>query len=305
MLNVRRTLKRFRVSQPFNFVASSLMRVALKILRVESESVIKHLHRVGTVRCRLPNDRTLTLWSRGDDWVSNQIYWRGWSGYEPETVPLFFRLAATAAVTLDVGAYVGFYTLLAAHANPAGRVYAFEPHSGIYERLLRNVAINGLKNVRCVASAVGETDGTADFFHVATAMPTSSSLSYEFMKTADGLHRTPVPVLTLDRFVADNELDRVDLLKIDTESTEPDVLRAMVATLRRDHPAIVCEVLRGRGAEGPLGEILRPLGYRYYLLTPSGPVPKDEIRGDPAWFNYLFTLASPREVAGLWASATS
>jgi hypothetical protein len=80
--------------------------------------MIKHLHRFGIVRSRLPHGRTLRLWSRGDDWIANQVHWRGWDGYEPETLPLFFRLAATARVTLDVGAHVGFFTLLAGHANP-------------------------------------------------------------------------------------------------------------------------------------------------------------------------------------------
>jgi hypothetical protein len=59
------------------------------------EVAIKHLPRTGPVRSRLPNGEVLRLWSRGDDWISNQVFWRGWSGYEPETTPLFFELAVT------------------------------------------------------------------------------------------------------------------------------------------------------------------------------------------------------------------
>ena len=143
----KRALKRLRVSQPFNYLATSAVHWLLASTGLQSELIIKRLRRVGMVRRRLPNGRTLRLWSRADDWVSNQIYWRGWSGYEPETVPLFFRLATHARVTLDVGAYVGFYTLLAAHANPTGQVYAFEPLLSVYERLQWNVMLNGLTNV--------------------------------------------------------------------------------------------------------------------------------------------------------------
>ena len=105
-----------------NWAATTATRWALAATGARSEFVVKHLHKVGTVRARLPNGRALRLWSRGDDWVSNQVYWRGWDGYEPETVPLFWRLAERSAVTLDVGAYVGYFALLAGHANPSGRV---------------------------------------------------------------------------------------------------------------------------------------------------------------------------------------
>lgn len=63
--------------------------------------------------------------------------------------PLWFRLASRAAVVFDIGAQVGFYTLLAAHANPRGRIFSFEPHPTGYERLVRHVALNRAENVRC------------------------------------------------------------------------------------------------------------------------------------------------------------
>jgi hypothetical protein len=74
--------------------------------RAESPSsgwVLK-FHRVGHAAAQLPNGRTVHLWSRGDDWVSNQVFWRRWAGYEPETSPIFFRAAQRAAATIDVGA---------------------------------------------------------------------------------------------------------------------------------------------------------------------------------------------------------
>jgi FkbM family methyltransferase len=236
-----------------------------------------------------------------DDWVSNQVFWRGWRGYEPETSPLFFRLAAHAAVTLDVGAYVGFFSLLAGHANPRARVYAFEPLAAAFERLGQNIARNALSNVEAVAAAVADAAGKLDFFHAPTkaGIPCSSSLSYEFMAGTENLRKTAVPVLRLDDFVREKGLERVDLLKIDTESTEPAVLAGALTTLERHRPNIICEVLRGRGAERRLEEILAPLGYRHYLLTPDGPAPRERIEGHPDWLNYLFSALPANEVARL------
>lgn len=295
---IKGTLKKLRVSQPVNYLATSTVHALFSATGLRSEFIVKYLHRVGTVRLALPNRRTLQLWSRGDDWVSNQVYWRGWDGYEPETVRLFYRLATRSQVTFDVGAYVGFFTLLTAQANPEGRVYAFEPLPGVYERLQKNVALNGLDRVQCIKSAVGEIDGTAEFFHVPRELPTSSSLSYEFMSSTDDLTISTVPILTLDRFVEQNKIGRIDLVKIDTESTEPQVLRGMIKTLQRDRPFIVCEVL-GRGNERELEDALQPIGYRYYHLTPDGPILREQIEGHPQWLNYLFTILSPDDVASL------
>jgi FkbM family methyltransferase len=216
------------------------------------------------------------------------VFWRGWSGYEPETIPLFYRLAQRAQTTIDVGAYVGFYTLIAAHANASGRVYAFEPMSDVFERLRSNVSLNRLENVMCINSAVGDDDGEAEFFHMSSEMPCSSSLSYQFMSSVVDLKVSKVSVTTLDRFVLDNKIERVDLVKIDTETTEPQVIRGMSGILARDNPDIVCEVL-GRGSESALEEMLRPLGYHFYHLTPDGPVLRTQITGHPEWLNYLFS----------------
>jgi len=292
-------VKRLRVSQPFNRIATSSIRSVLRATGLPSEAIIKHVHRIGMVHSELPNGRTLRLWSRADDWVSNQVYWRGWQGYEPETAPLFFRVASRARVTLDVGAYVGFFTLLAGHASPNGRVFAFEPLPDAFERLRSNVELNNLSNVVAVASAVGEVDGRADFFCADTHMPCSSSLSYEFMQSADSLRSIQVPVAKLDTFLRENGVQGVDLMKIDTESTEPQVLNGMIETIRRDQPVIFCEVLKQRGSEEALQEIIRSINYRAYLLTPDGPDLRDRIEGHPEWLNYLFTALSPSEVAQL------
>jgi hypothetical protein len=110
-------------------------------------------------------------------------------------------------------------------------------------------------------------------------------------------------VITLDSFIRDRGLTKVDLIKIDTEGTEPQVLRGMGETLRRDRPTIICEVLKGFGTERELQEMLCHYGYRYYLLTRDGPTLRETIEGQPddRWElrNYLFTTLGPDEVAQL------
>jgi len=282
-------LKNLRVSQPFNWIATSTVKAVLRASNRPSEFIIKHLHRVGRIRTRLPNGRMLSLCSWADDWIPNQVYWRGWDGYEPETVPVFFRLCATASVTVDIGAHVGLYSLLAAHANPKGHVYAFEPMPNSFARLCTNIGANKLHNVTALDCAVGDCTGERPFFYTPTDIPCSASLSREFMESADTLSHMNVSVIRLDEFGKQRRVGRIDVLKVDTESTEPDVLRGAREILQRDRPAIICEVLRGRGTEGRLDELLRPLGYKYFWLTADGPLQQEEIVGRDPWMNYLFT----------------
>lgn len=313
----KQALKRLRASQPFNGLATSASRGILSALGGQSEFLIRHLHRVGDVESPLPNGRTLRLWSRADDWVSNQVFWRGWRGYEPETSPLFYLLATRAQVTIDVGAYVGFFALLAAHANPEGHVHAFEPLADAFGRLEENVARNRLANVACVRAALGRTEGEADFFHVAgdamsaissdggESIPCSSSLSADFMRDVVGVVGTKVQVRTLDGYLRDQPPTRVDLLKLDTESTEPDVLEGAAALLKTSRPTIFCEVLAGRGTGQRLEALLFPLGYHAYHLTPRGPEHRDRIDGHASWLNYMFTVRTADDVRAMHLEASA
>jgi FkbM family methyltransferase len=240
---------------------------------------------------RLPGGRQARLWSRGDDWVSNQVFWRGWDGYEPEVTPLFWRLAERSRVTFDVGAHVGFYTILAAVANPRSTVVALEPLPVVYERLSRNVRLNGLLNVVTARVAAGADDTSAAFFHVAGVIPCSSSLSRSFMEGAPDLRALVVEVRRIDTLLSVHRLKGLDLIKLDTETTEPDVLAGMGEVLQRDTPDIICEVLP-RADAAAINDLLIPVGYRFFLLTDKGPRPRSEVEADETWRNWLFSSAS-------------
>lgn len=285
---VIRSLKRLRALPAVNAPLTYGVRGALRLLDTQSEFAIKHLAHVGTTRAQLPNGCQAQLWSQGDDWVSNQIFWRGWDGYETEVARIFWSLAVEAKVTLDVGAHVGYYTVLAAMANPSGTVYALEPFPATFERLLCNIRLNDLRNVVALQLAAGPVDGEADFFHVPGIIPCSSSLSEEFMGSTPGLTQIRVRVTRVDALIQEHQLQCVDLVKLDTESTEPEVLAGMVGTLRRWKPDIICEVLRGANTRA-LATTLQPLGYSFYHLTDRGAEPRADLAWHPRWLNYLFT----------------
>jgi FkbM family methyltransferase len=293
-MHLRSVLKAIRGAPPTNWALTHGARATLRATGRSHDGLVRHLPHSGRVRTRLPNGTWARFQSRGDDGIANDVFWREWHGVEPEQTVLFYELARQARVTVDVGAHVGFYTVLAALANPAGRVYAIEPHPAAFARLEQNVALNGLSNVRAFQTAAADDDAEAEFFHVVTTgIPSSSSLSREFMTGfEEDLQTSTVPVVRLDTLLAAEEISSVDLVKLDTETTEPAVLAGMVDVLANSHPAIFCELLLEGDGEA-IVRLLEPLGYRFFLLGPDGPQERSRVEPVADWRNWLFASVDP------------
>lgn len=138
--------------------------------------------------------------------------------------------------------------------------------------------------------AAGSTDpGSVELFHGSGGHPSSTSLVRDFMSGEPDVRSSVVRSVALDSFLEERGVCSVSLVKLDIETGESDALRGMRRTLERDRPPIFCEVLSSNvGAE--LHTMLAPLGYRFYHLTPEGPLERSEILGHPKWLNYLFTV---------------
>ena len=204
-------------------------------------------------------------------------------------VPLFWRLARNASVIVDIGAHIGYYAVLAGLANPRATVLAFEPMPSVFARLQKNIRLNELGNVVALRQAAGAVDGSAQLYHTQGVAPSSSSLSLEFMRAHTEAGTLDVRVVRLDTVARTWGLDRLDLVKLDTETTEPDVLAGMGPLLSEHRPDIICEVLT-RADVGALTSILKPLDYAFYHLTGRGPERTETITPHGHWLNYLFTV---------------
>lgn len=289
-----RYAKDLRVWPPLNIPATSAVKAALRLFRARPPAfLVKHVPRVGKVRVQMPNGRSIILRSRGDDGLTGAAYWLGWSAYEPEVAPVFYELARESRVILDVGAHIGYYSIVAGLANPTSTVYAFEPLARVYDRLVENISLNQLRNVSCVNAAAGERSGTSTLYHEREGIPVTSSTSAAFVRGLSPSHaelaQSEVSVLSIDDFLqARGQGELVDLVKIDVESSEESVLRGMRDTLSRNRPKIICEVLSQDSARR-VEDILRPLGYSFGVLTTSGVRPLSHLEADPCWHNFLGT----------------
>lgn len=111
---------------------------------------------------------------------------------------------------IDVGANVGCYSILFSRLAHAGRVYAFEPTSTC-AMLQNNLAHNGIQNCVVVKNALGQCNGIKE--------------DAIFRIWGNEAEIMPYNFITLDAFVKENNIERIDLIKIDVDSFELEVVR--------------------------------------------------------------------------------
>lgn len=139
---------------------------------------------------------------------------------------------------LDVGANIGVTSVLFAGTATAGQVHSFEPSPTAFPLLQATIEANDLANVTAHQLACGAQKGQLTFFD----NPDSASASH--LAVADrtlGQSNATVEVTTLDDFVQERGIDRLDLVKIDVEGLELDVLTGASDVLSRLKPGVFLE----------------------------------------------------------------
>jgi FkbM family methyltransferase len=181
--------------------------------------------------------------------------------YEPDVTRFFQAHVLTGQVAVDVGANIGYFTLLFARlVGPSGRVIAFEPHAGNFRLLESNVAANGYANVELRQQAVGDRTGSAPLY-LSSVNPGDHRL----------VGRGGGESLTVDVVALDHKLPelrgKLDWVKIDVQGGELDVLNGMRSLIRTSpNLTIVLEfapiALEEFGAEpGQLLGLLQEAGF--------------------------------------------
>jgi FkbM family methyltransferase len=139
-------------------------------------------------------------------------------------------------VILDVGANIGVTSAIIAVLRPAAIIYSFEPSPETLGFLSETVRPFG--NVTAVPIAMSDKPGTMRFLDNAT----SASASHLINGNSLGGSTIEISVSTIDEFVKERSIERIDLIKIDVEGFEPDVISGARETIGRLRPGVFVEV---------------------------------------------------------------
>lgn len=203
---------------------------------------------------------------------------------------LFKFLQATIPlhIVFDVGANTGEYTEWVKKYFPKASIYAFEPHPNTYKRLLKNTKDQFVKTYNLALgenNRLGKLWDFADDAVLKSTQPTSNLSSLQ-KDVISRLHQQKsmsflVKVTTLDDFMKKEKIERISLLKIDTEGTEFDVLLGAKEALKRGKIDIIQFEFNemnvySRVFMKDFVDLL--VGFTFYRLMPNGLYPMGEYR---------------------------
>jgi len=196
------------------------------------------------------------LVSTSNQLVDECIWWFG--QWEPQITAVFERQLRQGDVCIDVGANIGYYSLLASRlVGKAGRVFAFEPGAAAAHILRLNVGLNRAHNVEVYRDAVSDSAGTMELHEHRSGQLGLIGPFEEGMVFS-------VPAVTLDEAVVVDP-SRCRLLKVDVQGGELGVLHGANDLLKRaERICVVCEISH----DGPeIFDLMAGHGFRPYHIS--------------------------------------
>jgi FkbM family methyltransferase len=170
------------------------------------------------------------------DWIQRNVYL---GSYERQETTWVLRQLRRGGTFVDVGANIGYFTALAARiVGSTGRVLAFEPSPYAFPRLQRMIHGNGLTQCTALNAGLSDREGELDLYWNPELRNHSPTMS-----PGGGTTHARVPVRPLDEVLSEQNIDGIDLMKLDVEGHEPHVLRGAERTLRdRRIAALMIEI---------------------------------------------------------------
>jgi FkbM family methyltransferase len=227
------------------------------------------------------------------DPVAVSIYRYG--GYDANTASFLLQTLKPGDHVADVGAHVGYFTLLASVLTGSeGRVAAFEPNEFSRALLRRNT--RDFANVAVVGKAVGASTGLVELRAPALADSPYATVAAGDRTAAVGSGAwvaQPVERTSLDAYAAETGL-RPALVKIDVENEEENVLDGMREIVARHRPAIVLElgdIGVAPGRSRGLVERLLAEGYEAFEAAPDLTLRKHTLEERYGYINVLLLPA--------------
>lgn len=224
-------------------------------------NIYQHLYFDDVIEVAVETGKSFRLECHGE-FVENELFWRGLgTGWEGKSLRTWMKLSKDARYVVDIGANTGVYSLLTKAIRPDSKVLALEPSTRVFQKLIRNIELNGF-DIVAVDRAASDCNGTAIFYDC----PADHQYIASLESTSGGSVSTEVQIQRMDDLLAEYGFEQVDLVKIDVELHEPAVLRGMRQSLERWRPTLLVEILNDQVANGVkqaiegLDYVMRPIG---------------------------------------------
>ena len=203
-----------------------------------------------------------------DDWIQQNIYFLG--TYEGAELKVLNEHLSENSAFIDIGANFGLYSLSASKKiTNSGKIICFEPYPENYQALMKNISINNLSKIITENKAVGDSQGKLKLYY----QPNENNLGMVSASYIENSVVHEVEVISLDKYLETQPLNKIDLIKIDVEGFEYHVLSGMKKTLSTYSPKILIEIfdvddsnIDGQKAH----DFLTQMGYTKHFIDDNG-----------------------------------
>jgi len=212
--------------------------------------------------------------------------------YEVEETRFLKSVLKDGEVFLDVGANLGWYSLVLGKQYPNARIVAFEPIPSTVAKLERNIAFNQLSNIEVQAVGLFNSQDNLDFLFAPDVSGATSLKVAGQPRGNTAIERVQCPTTTLDLFCASREL-QPSLLKIDVEGAELMVVQGADQVLQ-GVPVVLMELLRKWSKAfdyhpNDVFALMARYGYQAWVFTASGQLERcAEVTDDTVQTNFVF-----------------
>ena len=264
-LFLKKILKAIYWSLPFK----RIIFIALKKVYLPSKEIYKHLRFGSYFRTEIEEKNYIKIYN--STIIENEIFWNGFAKtWEKESLKIWIKLAKNSKSILDIGANTGIYSLSAVGINKEAKVYAFEPVELYFNILKKNIILNKFySSITPEQIAVANNNGICEI----------DDYSNEGKKLI-------VNSITIDEYLNKNNINYIDLIKIDVEKYEPFVFEGMQETIKKYKPTILVEILTNECAD-LIYKYVENYNYLFFNINENGGIRKVNKLSKSDYWNFL------------------
>lgn len=240
--------------------------------------------------------------------LNDQLIIEEMQAYDQEVFILIRRLFANSRpVILDVGGNRGQYVLRLKASWPMAEIHTFEPFPQLAALLRELATVNQWGGLFVNQCLLGHAPGTGHLFFDGTETTTASTVA-GFQ--SNHRHSIEVERTTLDDYVRQAGLNRIDLLKIDVEGGELEVIEGAAQMLTQLRPLVLMELLWTQNLEHLTRQrrviaLLRDAGYNFHLIKMDGTLEYQAVPQPDPHYRLLNFLISPTPSAATASCASA
>jgi FkbM family methyltransferase len=257
------------VREGLRFLASvytALRSIYWDVIENENKTISLKVLQNDTIQFHRSGDITKILFSQ-------QHIVKYHKSFEYKTLELVRNNIKDGDIVMDVGANIGLFSLLVSrHVGEQGKVFAFEPTEETYNLLLRNIELNGNKNIHPFKLPLADKK-----MRIKMVNPGKSNHYKDAFNRIAEIQKTEIAdstmyTSTLDAFVIENCIERIDFIKVDIEGSELLFFKGAINTLSIMKPKIIFEANENHTKEFGYKVIdvlvfLHNLGYNIYQVN--------------------------------------